>query len=205
MKNKSYDYGELFCYKYCCACCIQDKRRRDTYERDLESVDRIMDIREMIKNGGNLSVLSNVFLKDYQIKLIPHLDTDEKDENEKAALLTDEEALDILYKGQNSGRNQNEYQKAVDAYLMRHIDEDFLEKFGDENRPGGYKSPYNVTNKFLQANAGGFGSLKPKTVNRNNEPSGKKVNPTGGNSPINTGQNDAFLKRNENSSQGDLF
>ena len=118
-------------------CCIKDKRRLDKYDRDLESVDRIMDIREMIKNGGNLSVLSNVFLKDYQIKLIPHLDTDDKDENEKAALLSDQEALDILYKGKRDG---NEYQKAVDAYLIRHIDDDFLHKFGDESKIEDYQN-----------------------------------------------------------------
>ena len=161
------------------------------YERDLESVDRIMDIREMIKNGGNLSVLSNVFLKDYQIKLIPHLDTDDKDENEKAALLTDEQALDTLYKGHQTS---NEYQKAVDAYLIRHIDEDFLERFGDEDKIGDYKAPYNngATN-LMETHGDGLANFRQKTLNnRNNGPG------SNGNSRFNT-DNEGPRKRGDRS------
>lgn len=76
-----------------------------------------------------MNVIANVLLKDYQIKLIPHINTDERDEVEKAMDLTNEEALDLLKRNQLDG---TDYQKKIDSYIMLRVDRKFLEKYGHE-------------------------------------------------------------------------
>lgn len=73
-----------------------------------------------------MNVISNVLLRDYQIKLIPHINSDNRDEAEKALDLTNEEALDILKRNQVDG---TEYQRRIDNYIMHHMDEKFYNKY----------------------------------------------------------------------------
>lgn len=82
-----------------------------------------MDITRIIKNSGQIDVLKNVFLKDYQIKLIPHLTHDDSEESEKAKDLTNEEALDILMSKKVEGANP------VDLFILQHIDQKFYAKY----------------------------------------------------------------------------
>lgn len=82
----------------------------------------------MIQNGANMSVLTNVFLRDYQIKLIPHIKHKDGTESERAIELTNEEALDMLKRSQNYG---TEHQKNIDNYILGKIDKKFVSKYGN--------------------------------------------------------------------------
>lgn len=152
-QKRKYTYCEIFRFRFLCGCCIKKhKERSENFERDLGTVHNIIDIKTMIKNGGNLNVLQNVMLKDYQIKLIPHIQKKEKiDENEKALKLTNQEALDTLKrlkevsdkvvpgkpvnpilqkKMENLGIS--EYSKKIDEYILNHLNEEFLDIYGGE-------------------------------------------------------------------------
>jgi hypothetical protein len=69
----------------------------------MDQIQSSVDIRSIIKNSGQLNVIKNVFLKDYQIKLIPHINKDHTEESEKAKDLTNQEAIDILLRKVREG------------------------------------------------------------------------------------------------------
>jgi hypothetical protein len=93
----------------------------------MEMIQSRVDIRAIIKNSGQMDVIKNVFLKDYQIKLIPHLNHDETEESEKAKDMTNQEAIDTLIRRHQSG-NIPEAEKTIDKFIMQHLDLKFYNK-----------------------------------------------------------------------------
>lgn len=80
-----------------------------------------LDIRRVISNTGNLNVMANIFLDDYQMKLIPFLNKGSEDKDVKAKNIGNKEAL---YKAREE-IGKNDYQKAVDSYILKHLDKGF--------------------------------------------------------------------------------
>lgn len=141
----------------------------------MELIQSRVDIRSIIKNSGNLDVIKNVFLKDYQIKLIPHLNRDDTEESEKAKDLTNQEAIDILTR-RNQSTDIPEAQKTVDHFIMQHLDEDFY----NQHRPD---DGYNI-DQFRgyprNRNVGGRGETPQLAANNMFRPRGDGYHQTPG-------------------------
>lgn len=124
--SKKYKYWEIFCYKFFGFCRKKEKRYKD-FNRDIDTMQERLDIRRVISNTGNLNVMANIFLDDYQMKLIPFLNKGSEDKDVKAKNIGNKEAL---YKAREE-IGKNDYQKAVDSYILKHLDKGFLDHYDD--------------------------------------------------------------------------
>lgn len=125
--TKVYNYWEVLCYKYF-GFCKKGSSRYKEYNRDVETMQERLDIRRVISNSGNLNVMANIFLEGYQLKLIPYLNNKSEDKDVKFGNISNKEALN---KAQDN-MGKSEYQKAVDEYILKHLDKDFMQHYDDE-------------------------------------------------------------------------
>lgn len=129
--TKTYGYWEILCYKYFSICKGKNKRFRD-YERDTETMQERLDIRKVISNAGNLNVMANTFLEDYQMKLIPYLNKDSEEKDFNKRIIGNKEAL--MKAKETQGKNPQQLE--MDQYIVKHLDEGFKEHYDDEALSG---------------------------------------------------------------------
>ena len=70
-KVTKYTYHEILCHKY--LPFLMGKSSKERYQKDMKEVFKRLDIRNIISNSGKFDVFCEIFLKEYQLKLINDL------------------------------------------------------------------------------------------------------------------------------------
>lgn len=133
---EEFTYSEILRYKFL-PCFAKKDKRAEQFKQINKILGERMDVSNVVNNCGNITLLSNVLMEPYQMKIISHFKRGAEDETKLARKIPIEEAVNQLFvnlqekKGDRIHRN-------IDIFLLALVTEDkdifsqIKEKYGLE-------------------------------------------------------------------------
>ena len=149
---EEFTYFEIMKFKFL-PCCTKKDNRAKQFKQVNKILGERMDVSNVVNNCGNITLLSNVLMEPYQMKIISHFKRGAEDETKTARKIPIAEALNQLFLNLKE-KQGDQIQRDVDLFLLNLIEEDkdkfekIKEKYG--LNPSGSESGNSEAQNFRE-------------------------------------------------------
>lgn len=122
MHSKQFTYIEIMKFKFF-PCCVKKGERSNQFKLVNKIIEERMDVSSVVNNSGNITLLSNVLMDIYQMKIISHFKRGAEDETKIARKMPITEALNQLFLNLKE-KKWDRIHRNIDLFLLSQVEDD---------------------------------------------------------------------------------